>query len=73
MSITVSSKNQIVIPKGVRKKMGINSGDLLVVSNVTKNTVTLKKAPSAYDMIGLADAKKDDVVARVRKNRQNWR
>ena len=73
MSITVSSKNQIVIPKDVRKKMGINGGDLLIVSTVTNNTFTLKKAPTAYDMIGLVKANGEDAVDRVRKNRQNWR
>lgn len=73
MSITISSKNQIVIPKAVRKKMGLVSGDLLVVGTVTKDGFTLKKAPLPHDLIGIISPKNDDPVERTRIIRENWR
>ncbi len=73
MSITVSSKNQIVIPKDVRKKMNIRSGDVLVIEKIAPDHVVIKKAPTAKDLIGSAAKIKSDPVKRVREIRDSWR
>lgn len=73
MSITVSSKNQIVIPKSVRKVMGISGGDVLIVEDISSDHVVLKKAPSALDLIGIVPKVGSKPVKRTRKIRENWR
>lgn len=73
MSITVSSKNQIVIPKDVRKIMNVGGGDTLLVDKITKEYVVLKKAPAAKDLIGIVKKQKSDPVKRTRNLRESWR
>jgi len=53
-TITVSSKYQVVIPKSVRKKVGINKGDALTVT-VQGNEIILKVKPNNFTdhMLGL--------------------
>jgi antitoxin PrlF len=43
----VSSKSQIVLPAEIRRKLGINPGDLLEITEQDE-TVTLRKAPSSF-------------------------
>ena len=71
--LTLSSKNQVVIPKAVRSKMGIGSGDQLSIERITETEVVLKKEPSYYDFLGIAKPNKKDAVERVRELRDNWR
>ena len=42
-TITLSSKNQVVIPSSVRAKLGLHSGDRLIIEKVTDKEVVLKK------------------------------
>ena len=72
-SITISSKNQVVIPSAVRAKLKVGSGDRLIVDRVTDTEVVLKKEPSYYDLIGIVPAQKKDPVERIRELRDNWR
>ena len=72
-TITVSSKNQIVIPSSVRAKLGVNSGDKLVIERVNGREVVLKKAPSFKDLIGTLPAQQKDPVKRIRDLRDNWK
>lgn len=53
-TITVSSKYQIVIPKSVREKIGINKGDALAVT-VQGDEIILKVKPNNFTdhMLGL--------------------
>jgi AbrB family looped-hinge helix DNA binding protein len=46
-TVTLSSKNQIVVPKSVRQKLGIGPGDRLVVQ-VGKEGVVLRPKPKSY-------------------------
>lgn len=71
-TITLSSKHQVVIPSLVRKKLGVKSGDRLIVARVTDNEVVLKKEPGYGDLIGIIPAQKQDAVQRIREQRNNW-
>ena len=44
---TLSSKNQIVIPREAREALGVKAGDKLLVS-VKGRTVVLLRAPDSY-------------------------
>ena len=70
--ITVSSKNQIVIPSIVRSRLGIVSGDKLIVAKITNTEVVIKKEPSYSDLIGTLPTQKKDPVNRIREIRENW-
>jgi AbrB family looped-hinge helix DNA binding protein len=71
-SITISSKNQIVIPSSVRKKIGVKSGDKLIVDRVTDNEVVLRREPSYRELIGTLPTQKGNPVKRIRDLRDNW-
>lgn len=71
--VTLSSKNQIVIPSAVRKSMGLKSGDRLIIERVNDKEIMLKKEPSYYDLIGIVPSQKKDPVERIRELRSNWR
>lgn len=43
----LSSKAQIVLPAGIRRKLGIKPGDTLEI-NTKGETVTIRKAPQSY-------------------------
>ena len=45
--VTLSSKNQIVIPKEARELLGVKPGDKLVVT-AHNGTVTIMKRPAKY-------------------------
>lgn len=73
LTITISTKNQVVIPKEARRKMKLTGGDSLMVEEVTEDRLVLKKVPSYYDLIGTIERLDEDPVLRVRKLRDNWR
>jgi AbrB family looped-hinge helix DNA binding protein len=71
-SLTISSKNQVVIPTAVRAKLGVRSGDRLVVEKLSATELVLKKEPSYTDMVGTLPTQKTDPVERIRKLRNTW-
>ena len=72
-TITLSSKNQVVIPSAARVKLGIHSGDRLIIERVTTREIILKKEPTYRDLIGTLPKKDTDAVERIRKLRDNWK
>ena len=71
--ITLSSKNQVVIPSSVRTRLKLHSGDKLVIERMTDKEVVLKKEPSYKDFIGTLPTQEHDPVKRVRDMRDNWK
>ena len=71
-TITLSSKNQVVIPSSVRLKLGIRSGNKLIVESVTSKRVVLRKEASYKDLMGTLPSQKTDPVNRIREIRNNW-
>jgi AbrB family looped-hinge helix DNA binding protein len=71
-TITLSSKNQVVIPSSVRLKLGIRSGNKLIVESVTSKRVVLRKEASYKDLMGTLPSRKTDPVNRIREIRNNW-
>lgn len=71
-AITLSSKNQVVIPSSVRTRLKLRSGDKLVIERLTDKEVVLRKEPSYGDFIGTLPAQQQDPVKRVRDLRDNW-
>jgi len=45
--VTLSSKNQIVIPKKARQKLEVEPGDQLIL-DVEEHSLTLKPKPKSY-------------------------
>ena len=72
-SLTLSSKNQVVIPKAVRGKLNLSSGDTLLVHELSDDYVILKKQPSFHDLRGIIKPDPVDAVERVRQVREPWR
>jgi AbrB family looped-hinge helix DNA binding protein len=72
-ALTLSSKNQVVIPKAVRGRLKITSGDKLIIQELTNDYVLLKKEPTYYDLLGIVKPQKTDPVDRIRALRDNWR
>jgi AbrB family looped-hinge helix DNA binding protein len=71
-TITISSKNQVVIPSSVRATLGVSSGDKLIIDRVSDNEVVLKKQPSYEELIGTLPTKQQNPVKRIRELRDNW-
>lgn len=71
-TMTLSSKNQVVIPSSVRTTLGIRSGNKLIVKQVTDSELVLKKAPDYKDLVGTITTQKQDPVKRIRAIRDNW-
>ena len=73
--VTLSSKNQIAIPKSARKKLSIGPGDQLIL-DVEKDSLILKPRPKSYSkhLKGLHKAVWQGVVAvdYIRKERDAW-
>ena len=69
--VTISSKNQIVIPREAREALGVKSGDKLLVIVRGKRVVVLQKPESYHAAIrGLAPG----LYSRdyLQKERQSW-
>lgn len=71
-TITLSSKNQVVIPSSVRAKLGLHSGDRLIIEKVTDKEIVLKKEPNYRDFIGTLPTQQQDPVKRIRDLRNSW-
>jgi AbrB family looped-hinge helix DNA binding protein len=73
--VTLSSKNQIAIPKSARKKLAIGPGDQLIL-DVEKDSLILKPKPKSYTKV-LRGLHKDvweglEATEYVRKERKAW-
>ena len=73
--VTLSSKNQIVIPKSARKKLAIGPGDQLIL-DVEKDSLILKAKPKSYvkHLRGLHRGvwRGVDATDYVKKERETW-
>jgi len=73
--VTLSSKNQIAIPKAACKKLAIGPGDQLIV-DIEKDSLILKPKPKSYTkhLRGLHKTVWSGVNAAdyVRKERETW-
>ena len=68
---TLSSKNQIVIPKEAREALGIKSGDKMVIVVRGKTVIVLQKPDARHPAIrGLA--KSPYGPRYLEKERQSW-
>jgi len=73
--VTLSSKNQIAIPKAARKKLAIGPGDQLIL-DVERDSLILKPKPKSYTkhLRGLHKTVWSELNATdyVRKERETW-
>jgi AbrB family looped-hinge helix DNA binding protein len=69
--VTVSTKNQIVIPREVREKLGVKPGDKLIMVVQGDRVIVLQKPKSYRDAIrGLA--RRPYPADYLEKERQSW-
>jgi len=75
MKTTVSKKHQIVIPKAIRRKLGILPGEKMQVSAAKNGTLIVRREqPTSYhDLLGTIPPQPEDAVVRIRKLRDEWR
>jgi AbrB family looped-hinge helix DNA binding protein len=76
MSNVISSKYQVVIPKAIRKQLGIKPGQRVRVEAGKNGDIVLKQEPeqkSYRSLIGTLEAQAEDPVVRIRRLRDNWR
>lgn len=69
---TVSSKNQIVIPKEVREALGIKTGDKVLI-NTHNGLVTLMKRPAKYHLAIQGLARGIYGPDYLKKERASWK
>jgi len=73
--VILGSKNQIAIPKAVRKMLAIGPGDQLIL-HVEKDSLILKEKPKSYTkhLRGLHKAVWEglDATEYIRKERKAW-
>lgn len=73
--IKISGKNQIVIPKSVRKSLGVGPGDELIIEAKNKSALIVPR-PKNYTeyMRGLGAEvwSKQDATEYVKKERESW-
>lgn len=74
--VTLSSKNQIAIPKAARKKLAIGPGDQLIL-DVENDSLILKPKPKSYTkhLRGFHRAvwRGVDATEYIRKERETWK
>ncbi len=75
-TVKLSAKHQIVIPKEVRKRLGLSAGDRLFVE-VHGSTIVLVPCPKDYARYARGLHKEVwegvDAAAYVRSERKGWR
>ena len=69
--VTLSSKNQIVIPSEARKALGVRSGDKLLVV-VRGNTVVILPRPSSWTKALRGLANKSYPECFLQSERDSW-
>ncbi len=76
ISVALSTKYQVVIPKAARKKMGLDKaiGQRLRVGRVTKDEIVFRKEPALEDFLGAyGDSFPKNAAAALRKMRdKEW-
>ena len=70
-SATVSSKNQIVIPREAREALGLRAGDKVLVVVRGKRVLVLQK-PASYRAALLGIARNIYPSRHIQKERQSW-
>ena len=74
--ITVSSKYQIVIPREVREKLNLKTGDKLIIK-ANNEKITIYPQPKSYAKYSLGLGKEIwqgvDAAEYVKKERQTWK
>ncbi len=68
---TLSTKNQIVIPREARKALGVKAGDKLLVVVRGDRVIVLQKPSSHYEAIRGLSARYPNGY--LKKERQSWR
>lgn len=74
LTVTLSSKYQVVIPKAARKKLGItrSTGQKFSVASVTENEIVFRKDKNLEDFLGAYDhAFPEDATGVLRRIRDN--
>jgi AbrB family looped-hinge helix DNA binding protein len=75
VTVILSSKNQIVVPKFVRQQLGIGPGDRLVVA-VEKEGLLLRPKPKSYTkcLRGLHQGiwKETETGSYIERERKSW-
>ena len=68
--VTVSSKNQIVIPKELRKRMAIVPKQKVMIAEINgKLCITpVKQGMEGKELAGVSDAKKTEIEPIAKKN-----
>jgi antitoxin PrlF len=69
---TLSTKNQIVIPKEVRQALGVKPGDKLLLI-VRGSTVVVLRRPESYHSSIRGLATKNYSAKYLEKERQSWK
>jgi AbrB family looped-hinge helix DNA binding protein len=69
---TISSKNQIVIPREAREALGLKAGDQVVVVVRGKRVLMLQK-PSSHRAAIRGLARKSFPAGHLQKERRSWR
>lgn len=75
-TVTIGTKNQIVIPKAVRKKTGLRAGMKVTIYALNDSTVTIKPTPDNWvertSGIMREAWKGIDTTAELEKMRNEW-
>ncbi len=75
--VRVSTKGQVVIPLGVRRKLGIKAGDQLVIVSGDDEALIMKAKRYAESIRGIGKGlygkTREEIDAYVRGEREAWR
>ncbi len=74
--VRVSTKGQVVIPLGVRRKLGIKAGDRLVIVSGDSEAIIMKAKRYAESLRGMGKGlygkTREEIDAYVRGEREAW-
>jgi AbrB family looped-hinge helix DNA binding protein len=74
--VRVSTKGQVVIPLGVRRKLGIKPGDQLVIVSGDSEAIIMKAKRYAESLRGMGKGlygkTREEIDAYVRGEREAW-
>ncbi len=74
--IRVSTKGQVVIPLGVRRKLGIKAGDYLVIVSGESEAIIMKAKRYAESLRGMGKGlygkTREEIDAYIRGERETW-
>ena len=69
--VTLSSKNQIVIPREARKRFGLKSGDKLLVVLMGDDMIVIQK-PKSFEKATRGLARRKYGPDYLKKERESW-